>query len=78
MTGNPQAGSRLLFIAAVAALLCSCGKHPDPAGVALPAVAQTLPVQPATGTHYAQSPWASVHRDSRNSCLLYTSPSPRD
>ncbi|MBK7169795.1 MAG: PQQ-binding-like beta-propeller repeat protein [Gammaproteobacteria bacterium] len=67
MTGNPQAGSRLLFIAAVAALLCSCGKHPDPAGVALPAVAQTLPVQPATGTHYAQSPWASVHRDSRNS-----------
>ena len=68
MTGNLQVGSPLLFIAAAAVvLLCSCAKHPDPAGVDLPSVAQTLPAQPVTGTHYAQSPWASVHRDSRNS-----------
>ncbi|MFZ1293532.1 MAG: hypothetical protein WAR81_04970, partial [Pseudomonadales bacterium] len=67
MTGNPQGGSRLLFIVAVAALLCSCAKPPEPTGVDLPALAQTLPAQPVTGTHYAQSPWASVHRDSRNS-----------
>ena len=46
-------------------LIGGCDKQPVRFPVAAPGP-QTLPTEPATGTHYAQSAWATVHRDSGN------------
>jgi hypothetical protein len=46
-------------------LIAGCDKQPARFHVAAPGP-QTLPAEPATGTHYAHSAWATVHRDSGN------------
>ena len=54
--------------AMVTALIGSIGCEPrvtSPPG--RPFVAVDLPEEPTTGTHYAQTAWATVHRDSSNS-----------
>jgi len=57
----------ILSTFAVASALFGCGEpSPLETGPTM-AVPQELPAQPSTGMHYAQTPWASVHRDSRNS-----------
>ena len=46
-------------------LIAGCDKQPERFHVGAPGP-QTLPAEPATGTHYAHSAWATVHRDSGN------------
>lgn len=53
-------------IFATALLLGGCSREPEPFGVEIPAV-QPLPASPATGMHYAQTAWPTLHRDSSNS-----------
>jgi outer membrane protein assembly factor BamB len=46
-----------------------CGAPQEPSPVA------PLPASPVTGSHYAQTAWATVHRDSRNSDYVPLAPS---
>ncbi|MCP4628906.1 MAG: PQQ-binding-like beta-propeller repeat protein [bacterium] len=68
---------RLNAAALVAALvLFGCDEAQKPGSQATIAVPQELPAEPTTGTHYAQTAWPTVHRDSRNSDYVPLRPSP--
>ena len=55
--------------------LSGCSPSPEP-GSAIPwGGPESLSATPSTGTHYAQTPWATVHRDSSNSDYVPLNPS---
>jgi len=65
---------KIVFLAA-AFLISGCGETPHSDTQKTAAIPQQLPANPTTGRHYAQTPWATVHRDSRNSDYVPLSPS---
>ena len=68
-----------LVAAALAAVfvLCGCEETPQTGPQATVEIRQDLPAKPTTGRHYAQTAWATVHRDSSNSDYVPLRPSPK-
>jgi hypothetical protein len=51
----------------IPALACLAACEPSPENGAGPHLPVSLPELPITGVHYAETVWATVHRDSSNS-----------
>jgi outer membrane protein assembly factor BamB len=56
------------------ACLVACAKSPEAGSKLRYGGPESLPAVPATGQHYAQTAWASVHRDSSNSDYVPLNP----